>query len=458
MIIVYCDKCGLRVSANDLGEGRAVEINPNCWLCGACAPVQQKQPAPPPRPKSAPTKIATGVRRGAGQPVEMTSNSRAPAVPQKNSTRLIAMTVGGMCFVIAGIVLVVANRSKASSELRARVDVKITTQLPKDGVTKTEIPKKINTVGSPEKNPAPVALVQPPVPAPVALAEPTRITRAQEADKEMENFRETRAAALLLEHKEWFKQNAADPWEYRTRLRNFAVSYRSTPAAAEANKLLEEFKSLPPQPDRLDTAAPEAKDYQLVYDLNLANISHEINYDVDNRSKIKQPFDRIAYFIELTPASGAAQYLYVSLDAFTDDLGKIGVPTPASGARFQQNVANMNVYSNVSGIVAGMGLNGGNMEFWPDNYGPQNAANVPGASNEKYDFGDQRTDPPDGYGCMQIHNHDATQTLFALNHWREGGNADLGIGNQPTANPDWTFSNNASGYHAKRLRVLVHLK
>ena len=44
---------------------------------------------------------------------------------------------------------------------------------------------------------------------------------------------------------------------------------------------------------------------------------------------------------------------------------------------------------------------------------------------------------------MQVHNHDAKQTLFALNHWREGSDADLGIGNQPKENPDWTFAGNA---------------
>ena len=63
-----------------------------------------------------------------------------------------------------------------------------------------------------------------------------------------------------------------------------------------------------------------------------------------------------------------------------------------------------------------------------------------------------------GYGSMQVHNHDARQTLFALNHWSEGSRADLGIGNQPKDNPDWTFAANAGSYKTKRLRVLVHLK
>ena len=103
---------------------------------------------------------------------------------------------------------------------------------------------------------------------------------------------------------------------------------------------------------------PEAKDYQLVYDLDLAKLGATITYDVDNHSKIHQPFDRIAYFLELQGADRNTQYLYVSMDAFTDALDKIGVPTVRSGAHFQQNVANMNVYSNVKGIVTGTGLAG----------------------------------------------------------------------------------------------------
>ena len=33
--------------------------------------------------------------------------------------------------------------------------------------------------------------------------------------------------------------------------------------------------------------------------------------------------------------------------------------------------------------------------------------------------------------------------------------ADLGIGNAPGANTDWTFSGNAKSYSSKRLRVYV---
>jgi len=213
-----------------------------------------------------------------------------------------------------------------------------------------------------------------------------------------------------------------------------------------------------PKRDNLVLNVPEANDFELVYDLDLAKLGGTPPYDVDNHETLKRPFDRIAYFVELQVNDDETRWVYVSMDAFTDDLGKIGVPTVASKAVFQQNVANMNVLSNVKQLVSGTGLTGGNIEFWPHNYSPGNGNGVPNASSQVYDFGDQYGAPEDGYGCMQVHNHDAKQTLFALNQWKGGPNADLGIGNQPTDQPDWTFARNAQTYPMKRLRGLVHCK
>ncbi len=213
-----------------------------------------------------------------------------------------------------------------------------------------------------------------------------------------------------------------------------------------------------PKRDLLTLKVSEAANYKLVYDLDLEKLSAQIKYDVDNRKQIQQPFDRIAYFVELQAQNGNTDYLYVSMDAFTTSLDKIGIPTTASGAHFQQRVGSMSVVSNVKGIVNGIGLGSGWIEFWPNNYGTGNKASVPNASGNAYDFGDDPADPADGYGCMQVHNADAKQTLFAINHWREGSKADLGIGNQAKDQPDWTFSGNAGSYKAKRLRVLVRPK
>jgi sialate O-acetylesterase len=213
-----------------------------------------------------------------------------------------------------------------------------------------------------------------------------------------------------------------------------------------------------PKRDLLTLKVPEARQYQLVYDLDLAKLGATIDYTTDNRAKIRSDFDRVAYFLELQTGNGETQYLYVSMAAFTDSLDKIGVPTAASGSRFQQNVKAMNVFSNVRGITTGTNLAGGNIEFWPNNYAASNGGGVSNASDQTYDFGDQPTDPTEGYGSMQVHNHDAKQTLLAINHWREGKGADLGIGNRSESNPDWTFAGNAGNWQAKRLRVLVRLK
>ncbi len=210
-------------------------------------------------------------------------------------------------------------------------------------------------------------------------------------------------------------------------------------------------------PDALFRDAPEARGYELVYDLDLGKTGRDFVYEVDRHALISKPFDRVAYFLELTRPDGLRQYLYVSADAFTKELGKIGVPTVASGASFQQALAHMNVRSNVSGIVSGDNLSGGNIEFWPSNYGPGNAAQIPDARADVYDVGDDLGGQVlDGYGSMQIHNHEAKQTLFSINNWKEGPGGDLGIGNNPSGNPDWTFARNAGGYATKRLRILVH--
>ena len=213
-----------------------------------------------------------------------------------------------------------------------------------------------------------------------------------------------------------------------------------------------------PKRDWLVLHVPEAKEYQMVYDLDLAKLGTEIQWDADNRSKINRPFDRIAYCLELQRANGDLQAVFVSMDAFTGSLDKIGVPTFRSGEHFQQNVAHLDVFSNVKGVVTGTNLAGGNIEFWPNNYGPGNSASVPNASASVYDFGDEPTDPAEGYGSMQVHNHNAKQTVFAINDFKAGGQADIGIGNAPAGNPDWTFAANAGNYQVKRLRVFVRCK
>lgn len=210
-----------------------------------------------------------------------------------------------------------------------------------------------------------------------------------------------------------------------------------------------------PRFDPLAASVPEAAEYELIYELDLAELGPEIAYGVDRSAEFGGPFDRIAYCLELQKEGEGVQFAFVSMDAFTDDLRRIGIPTAASGASFQQNVTGLNVCSNVEGVVTGEGLAGGNVELWPANYATDNSAGVPGASDDVYDFGDEPSPPTDGYGCLQVHDHAAGVTILAINHWRDGARGDLGIGNSPGGTRDWTFCANAGSYEWKRLRVLV---
>ncbi|MEL6109937.1 MAG: hypothetical protein AAFU85_28330 [Planctomycetota bacterium] len=213
---------------------------------------------------------------------------------------------------------------------------------------------------------------------------------------------------------------------------------------------------------------PSEAGFTQVYGLDIPNgpvafNSSAIPYSVDNSGSIATgSFSRIAYHMELQRAGGPLQYVWVSVDAFTTDAGLIGVPSLGpngnGGAVFQQNVSNMNVFSNQAGIVTGTGITTGNIEFWWEDYVTGNQAGVPGASGGLYDFGDQRFGNA-GYGSMQIHNHGAGQTLFGFNQWGDSriGATDLGIGNQVggSGHPDWTFANNSGDYVVKTLEVWV---
>lgn len=209
-------------------------------------------------------------------------------------------------------------------------------------------------------------------------------------------------------------------------------------------------------PDFINTI-PGSSDYQLVYDLDLSRLQKTITYDADHSSQVG-PFDRIAYLVELDSQEHGQERVFVSMEAFTDDIHKIGIPTASSNAHFQQTLKGLAIHSSVDAVTSGSDLETGNIEFWPNNYAPGNGNSVKGAASNLFDFGDEPGPPLDGYGSMQIHNHGAKQTVFAINHWSAGAKADLGIGNSTGGTRDWTFTGNAGSYKSKRLRVYVRPK
>ena len=217
-----------------------------------------------------------------------------------------------------------------------------------------------------------------------------------------------------------------------------------------------------PPGNQIEDRIPAARGYATVYALDVpADCGYSdapVVYATDICKELPGTFDRIAYCLELKPKDKPLQVVFVAMDAFTRDAGQIGVPTVATGRVWQQDVQHLAVASNVDGVPTGDDLGTGCLEFWPSNYGPRNERPVPGASNETFDFGDSRGKSEKGYGSMQIHFPEGKTTLLAFNRWGPKGTCEVGIGNAPSGNPDWTFASNAASYELRRLTILVRIE
>jgi sialate O-acetylesterase len=207
----------------------------------------------------------------------------------------------------------------------------------------------------------------------------------------------------------------------------------------------------------LDSLVPEAKAYDLVYSFDIGNQGTNkktAQYRVDRAQEINA-FDRVGYCLVLQKENASPQYVWVSMDPFANEATKLGVPTASLGETWQQWVNNVTIVTNVTGLKSGAGLKA-YLEFWPNNYSPSNSSQIPGASEEAFDFGDTPASPFEGYGSMQVHIPAEKQTVFAINNWSTGPKTEVGIGNCPKGNPDYTFSGIcAEQYQIKRLFVLV---
>ena len=218
--------------------------------------------------------------------------------------------------------------------------------------------------------------------------------------------------------------------------------------------------TVPAAPENITANVTEASDYRLVYQLpNINNTTfNTVQYTVDKSASIADgSYDRIAYYVELQSTAFGTEFAWVSMDAFNIDASLIGVPNTAS--HIQQMIVNdMNVVASAgAGVTNATGIQG-NIEFWRTNYKTEPTTLIPGGANV-HDYDSSRV-INGTYGSMQVHNFAAGETIFAYNRWNDGIESDLGIGNQPTGHPDWTYAGNlqpvgAADYTVKNLYVLV---
>ncbi|MBR0192958.1 MAG: PEP-CTERM sorting domain-containing protein [Thermoguttaceae bacterium] len=194
------------------------------------------------------------------------------------------------------------------------------------------------------------------------------------------------------------------------------------------------------------------------------NFKYDIVNNAADMSSNGVMFDRVGYYIEYAPTyDSELHYAFVSMDAFTDDVTKIGVPNAESGIFWQQKVKNLEVSTNVpasEGILTAGSFNEGYLEFWPSNYGAGKGNVITAGSGAIFDINDSGGSTAAGHGSMQVHNLDTGETVFAVNHFN--GVKQYGVGSNPNASTtandsqsDWTFDESRRNYQIANIYTFV---
>jgi hypothetical protein len=181
-------------------------------------------------------------------------------------------------------------------------------------------------------------------------------------------------------------------------------------------------------------------------------------YSFDDTAALAAGFDRVGYCLE-TSSGGGQKWVWAAMEAFTDDPGRLGLPTLA-GQVTRQRVDDLTVDSNVAAVRVGAHQTG-YLEMWPYLYGTETSHQVGGASGGVYDA-DDRPVTGGGYGSFQVHavgdqpdSGTTASTVLALNRFAYDGATpiDIGIGPAPGTHPDWTFAQNGGSFSARTLTV-----
>ncbi|WP_020390142.1 sialate O-acetylesterase [Kribbella catacumbae] len=183
-------------------------------------------------------------------------------------------------------------------------------------------------------------------------------------------------------------------------------------------------------------------------------------YSLDRTAEIGPNFDRVGYCLELTGPDGP-QWVWTAMEPFSNDARRIGLPT-RPGELVRQRVGDLDVQSNVPSVTSGTGQTG-YLEMWPNQYQESASTQVANASPITFDVDDNPTSPL-GYGSFQVSQIGPTRPstlaakqVFAINTFTESDTStlSLGIGTNPSGQPDWTFANNANRYSQRRLTAYV---
>ena len=198
----------------------------------------------------------------------------------------------------------------------------------------------------------------------------------------------------------------------------------------------------------------ELTGFKLVLQSDLpSGVFNDSCYSIDERKEVPT-FSKIAYLLELQNEEGQIDWAVAILDAFTQDVNKIGVPL--GNTCFNQAISNLTLRSNIPSLEEVTNSQGGYIEFWTTNYSERKANPEQKGSDQIFDCND--TPSQDGhYGCLQIHNAATEDTIIAFNNFNTlYTQPDIGVGtNYDGPNKDYTFMANAGKYLVRRLSILV---
>ncbi|MGW1554090.1 hypothetical protein [Streptomyces sp. NPDC002346] len=127
--------------------------------------------------------------------------------------------------------------------------------------------------------------------------------------------------------------------------------------------------------------------------------NQDVPYSFDDTASVSGGFDRVGYCLETTSGSGT-QWVWADMEAFTDDPGRLGLPT-RPGQITRQRVDDLDVASNVPDVRTGTGMPG-YLEMWPNSYEKTVSDQIAGASSAAYDADDVPS--PGFYGSFQVHS------------------------------------------------------
>lgn len=176
---------------------------------------------------------------------------------------------------------------------------------------------------------------------------------------------------------------------------------------------------------------------QLIYSIDIPLFKKKIEYTFNKIDLNIQcnPFRKIGYMLYLQSHFEHYEFIWIEMDAFTNDVNEITIPKVTA---LQKQLHNLYVTSNKLNFQ-NVHFKNGLIEYTPFNY----KYNEVGYKRELNGEGN--------YGCFQIYGDN--QLLLAYNNHKNI--PDIGIGSNNMGFHDWTFSQNALNYKVKKLEIFT---